>query len=166
MDKLKWLNSHYIKEKAPAGLAPLLARYFKDLGRENLDPALLEKIVPLYQPRAHTMVEMAEEAEFFVIPDADLPYDEKAAKKFLTPESKEHLTAIREKLAALPEFDQPGLEKLLHDYVEENEIKFKVVAQPIRVSITGKTKSPGLYETMEVLGKDSTLARMDRALAL
>lgn len=166
MDKLKWLNSHYIKEKAPADLAPLLARYFKDLDREDIDPALLEKIVPLYQPRAHTMVEMAEEAEFFVVDDAELVYDEKAANKFLTPESKEHLAAIRGKLADLPEFNQENLEKTLHDYVEENEIKFKVVAQPIRVAITGKTKSPGLYETMDVLGKDSTLARMDRALSL
>ena len=166
LEKLKWLNAHYIKEKDPAELAPLLARHLTDLGRENVDGKLLEQIVPLYQPRAQTMVEMAEQAEFFVIPDQELPYDEKSVNKFLTPEAKEHLAEIRGRLAALGEFGHDELDAAIRGYVEEKEIKFKAVAQPIRVAITGKTQSPGLFETMEVLGKDSTLARMDRALAL
>jgi glutamyl-tRNA synthetase len=165
-DKLKWLNAHYIKEKDPAGLVPVLARRFDDLGREDLDPALLEQIVRLYQPRAQTMLEMAEQAEFFVTPDDELAYDEKAVDKFLTDEARGYLAEIKAVLADLEDFSHDALDAALRGYVEEKDLKFKAVAQPIRVAISGKTQSPGLFETMEVLGRDSTLNRMEAALAL
>lgn len=165
LKKLENVNSHYIKEADIDRLAGLLARHLKDLDLEAPAEKLAE-IVPLYQPRAVTMADMAEQCAFFLIEDDALEYDEKAVKKHLKPAALEHLAAIREILAALPEFTEEALDKALNEYVESNEIKFGKIAQPIRVAVTGRTFSPGLHETLMVLGKEKTLARMDRALAL
>ena len=161
MDKLLWLNSHYIKEKSPADLAALLKEYVREF---DADLSYLEKIVPLLQPRAKTMVEMAEMAEFFLVADEELQYDAKAVRKFLTPEAREHLQEVVNRLEETKDFGQKELEQILAKYLEDAGIKFKVIAQPIRVAITGKTASPGLFETMEVLGKERTIKRMKRAV--
>jgi glutamyl-tRNA synthetase len=165
-EKLLWVNSHYIKEAPVDRLAGLLAEAFAAKGRTGLDPAYLAGIVPLYQPRARTLAEMAEMAEFFVVADGELAYDEAAVQKFLTDETKGHLRAVLERVAALPGFGQAALEASIQAYLEETGIKFKLLAQPLRVALTGKTASPGLYETMEVLGRDRVAARIERALAL
>jgi glutamyl-tRNA synthetase len=165
-EKLLWLNAHYIKEADVDRLAGLLADQLDRRGRPVQDKGLLRAVVPLFQPRAQTMAEMAEQAEFFVIPAAELAYDQKAVDKFLKPEAREHLGRIRALLAGLGAFDHAALEEAMRDYVEEQEIKFKVVAQPLRVALTGRTFSPGIFEVMEVLGRDETLDRLDRALSL
>jgi glutamyl-tRNA synthetase len=126
----------------------------------------LQKIVPLLKPRAKTMREMAEMAEFFLFADEKLPYDKKAVDKFLTPESRDCLQAIRQRLGDVSEFSQKNLEDTIAAYLEESGLKFKKLAQPLRVAITGKTFSPGLFETMEVLGQEKTLNRLDRACSM
>ena len=109
---------------------------------------------------------MAEQATFF-LHDADtLPYDEAAVGKFLAPEIREHLKVLAQRMEALETFDHKSLEEMAHAYLEETGLKFKALAQPIRVAITGTTMSPGLFETMEVLGRERTLERFRKALAL
>jgi len=163
--KLESVNAHYIRLAAPASLAPQLGRFLAEAGHGEQDQAYLTAIAPLLQPRAKTMVEMAEAAAFFVIPDDELPYDDKAVAKFLTPEARALLTDVRALLAGA-EFSQAALEEAMQAFLDARELKFKAVAQPLRVAITGKTFSPGLFETMEVLGRERTLSRLDRALAL
>jgi glutamyl-tRNA synthetase len=166
MDKLNWLNAHYIKEADPDRLATILAWHFDRMGHSGLDANYLKAIVPLYQPRAKTMQEMADQALFFIIDSEAIEYDPKAVKKFLKPEHREHLANLTTRFADLPSFDQQSLEEVAAAYLEEKEIKFKAIAQPIRVALTGRTVSPGLFETMEVLGKNQTLARIKRAIGL
>jgi len=166
MDKLNWLNAHYIKEADPDRLATILAWHFDRMGNSGLDANYLKAIVPLYQPRAKTMQEMADQALFFIIDSEAIEYDPKAVKKFLKPEHREHLANLTTRFADLPSFDQQSLEEVAAAYLEEKEIKFKAIAQPIRVALTGRTVSPGLFETMEALGKNQTLARMKRAIEL
>ncbi|WP_462324086.1 glutamate--tRNA ligase [Desulfoplanes sp.] len=166
MDKLNWLNSHYIKEADTDRLAGILAWHFDKMGHTDLDKASLKAIIPLYQPRAKTMQEMADQALFFILDAGAIGYDPKAVKKFLKPEHREHLANLKARFAALPTFDQKSLEGVAAAYLEEKAIKFKAIAQPIRVALTGKTVSPGLFETMEALGRDQTLARMERAVGL
>ncbi|HCO12095.1 MAG TPA: glutamate--tRNA ligase, partial [Desulfonauticus sp.] len=164
-EKLLWLNSHYIKESSRQRLAQLLLEFLQP---EGFNPSLayLEKIVPLYQPRAKTLKEMAEQMHFFLKEAKELDYDAKAVEKFLTPEVIPHLQKIREKIATLTNFEQKALENIFAAYLEENQLKFKVIAQPLRVALTGQTVSPGLFETMEVLGKEEVLNRLQRALEL
>ncbi len=168
-EKLLWLNSQHIKEASDDRLASLLAGQLALKGVGGSDASCisyLKKVVPLYKPRAKTMCEMADSATFFVLSDRELQYDDKAVSKFLTAEIKTHLGVLAEKFQALESFDQPALEAVVQAYLDETGLKFKVLAQPLRVALTGGTVSPGLFETMEVLGKDSTLARLNRALGL
>jgi len=166
MDKLNWTNSHFIK----TGDVPRLASLLDEMIRQNsnFEPALdyLEAIVPLFQPRAKTLKEMAEQATFFLHDAETLPYDEAAVAKFLTPEIRGHLQVLAGRMEALPSFDHKSLEDMASAYLEETGLKFKVLAQPIRVAITGTTMSPGLFETMDVLGRERTLARFRKALTL
>jgi glutamyl-tRNA synthetase len=165
-DKMLWLNAHYIKETPDAALAAMLGDFLGRMGRPGAEAAYLEKIVPLLKPRAQTLVEMAEKAMFFVVPDAELAHDQKAVEKFFTSEAKGHLAALWELLKTVGTFDQPSLEAAVQGYLDATGLKFKLLAQPIRVAITGVTASPGLFETMEVLGRERVLARLERALSL
>lgn len=165
-DKLLWLNAHYIKNETPGHLALLFAEQLRLRGLAGSRQEYLEAIVPLLQPRAGTMAEMAEVAEFFVADDDRLAMDEAAAGKFLTALVKEHFAALQALLEALPSFSQEALESLFTAYLEENGIAFKTLAQPLRVALTGKTKSPGLFEIMEVLGKDRVIRRLANAQGL
>jgi glutamyl-tRNA synthetase len=166
MDKLNWLNAHYIKEADVDRLAHILAWHFERMGYTDLDKDFLKAIIPLYQPRSKTMQEMADQALFFILDAEAIEYDPKAVRKFLKPEHREHLRRLKDQFATLSTFDQKSLEDVAAAYLEAQEIKFKAIAQPIRVALTGKTVSPGLFETMVVLGKKQTLARMERALEL
>ena len=166
MDKLNWTNSHFIKTGDIARLAGLLGEIVRSTTQFDPAPEYLEAIVPLYQPRAKTLKEMAEQAAFFLHDAETLPYDGAAVAKFLTPEIREHLAVMASRMEALPAFDHKSLEDMAAAYLEETGLKFKALAQPIRVAITGTTMSPGLFETMEVLGRERTLARFRKALTL
>jgi len=163
LEKLSWLNGQYIKNTPVKELIPLVKEFLKGY---QVEDSYLAKIIPLYQPRAKTLKEMAEQMEFFFKDAKELEYDPKAVQKFLTPEIKQHLSQIKNRLAKLDNFEQKALEDLFASYLEEHQIKFKLIAQPLRVAITGRTFSPGLFETMEVLGKERVLARLERAKKL
>jgi len=168
--KLEWLNAHYIKESAPERLAALLPEFIAEAGPTEglkLDPAYLASIVPLLQPRAKTLVEMTDMARLFLVGANALVYDEKAVADQLKPESRALLTELLPIYEAADGYtDHKALEAATQAFLDARELKFKAVAQPLRVALTGKTASPGLFETMCVLGKAESLARIKRALAL
>jgi glutamyl-tRNA synthetase len=166
MDKLLWLNSHYIKESSPERLADLLPRHFEALSLPVPEREALLRVIPHYQPRAKTLVEFVRNSAFFFVADDALIYDQAAVAKFLTPEARERLAQMREMLAALPDFGEETVERALGEYVASSGASFKVIAQPLRVAVTGSTQSPGLHQTLAALGREKTLARLDRALKL
>jgi glutamyl-tRNA synthetase len=147
-------------------LCDFLAREVGEEEAANVDRATFAKIAPLLQPRAKSIVDMLEQARPFIVDASFLHYDEAAVKKFLTDGTKLMLEEITSRMEALTEFTEASLEDLHKQFLEDHDIKFKAVAQPIRVAIMGKTQSPGLFETMVVLGKEQTLARLRRALEL
>jgi glutamyl-tRNA synthetase len=166
--KLEWLNAHYIKESTPERLAALLPEYLNgNAGGLKMDPAYLARIVPLLQPRAKTLVEMAEMARLFLTPARDLRYEPHAVAEQLKPEARALLAELLPVYEAAPDHaDHKALEAATQAFLDARGLKFKAVAQPLRVALTGKTASPGLFETMSVLGKDEALARIHRALTL
>lgn len=167
LKKLEWLNAHYIKQSAPERLAALLPEFLGETDGLNLDPAYLAGIVPLLQPRAKTLVEMADMARFFLVPTEQLAYDEKAVADQLKPEARQLLAELLPVYEAATDYsDHKALEAATQAFLDERGLKFKAVAQPLRVALTGKTASPGLFETMGVLGKSESLARIKRALTL
>jgi len=170
LTKFEWVNGQYMQQADPKRLAGLLCDFLaREVGGEeaaSVTEADFARIAPLLQPRAKSILDMLEQSRPFIVDAAFLPYDEKAVKKFLTGETKPLLAEIADRIEALAEFTEQSLEDLHRAFIEEKGIKFKAIAQPIRVAIVGKTQSPGLFETMMVLGKDQTLARMKRAVDL
>jgi glutamyl-tRNA synthetase len=157
-EKLLWLNQHYIKESSLDRLAAYLDETLATRGFPGCDREYLKAFIPLLQPRSRTMVEMAEQAEMFV---ADAPaMDPQAAAKFLTDDVKPHLAELAAIFAAAPEFVQVPLEAAAKAYLEEKELKFKTIAQPLRVALTGRTASPGLFEMMQAMGRERVLKRL------
>ena len=170
LTKFEWVNGQYMQKADPERVAGMLCDFLaREVGEEEakgVDAATFAKVVPLLQARAKSVVDMLEQSRPFIVEASFLSYDENAVKKFLTEETKPLLEEIAGRIEAMDEYSEKGLEDVHRQFLEDKDIKFKVIAQPIRVAIVGTTKSPGLFETMMVLGKDETLARIKRAIEL
>lgn len=161
-EKLLWLNAHYIKEATPARLMEEIKSLWP-AGTDVADAAFTKKVIADLQPRVKTLVEMAEGANFYF--SDRVQYDEQAAQKFLVPEVVSHLKAVAAAIPAVGDFGKEGIESFLKAFIETNGIKFKVIAQPLRVALTGKTVSPGIDEVMATLGKDRVVQRINAAVS-
>jgi len=161
-EKLLDLNARYIRETDSGELAGLLLPFLEDRGLAGLDRDKVVRAVDTLKARSRTLQEMAEGAAFYF--QESLSYEEKGDRKFLKPNVLEHLAELRERLSACSDFSEKGLEALFSDYLEEKGIKLGKIAQPLRVALTGKTASPGLFEVMGVLGRDEVVRRIDAAV--
>ncbi|MFH1147752.1 MAG: glutamate--tRNA ligase [Pseudomonadota bacterium] len=163
-DKLLWLNAHYIKEEAPGRLAELAAPFLEKNGIRVDELAYLAKAVPTLQPRSKTLAELAEGAAFYFKDEPE--HDPDAARKFLTADVRDLIAELTGILKDLPSFEEEEVERAFESFCAAKDIKFKKIAQPLRVILTGKTISPGLFELMDVLGKERVLSRLERGLGV
>lgn len=163
VSKLDWLNQHYMKTLDPAHVARHLSWHMGQLGIDPSTGPSLEAVVMAQRERAKTLDEMARNSAFFYqMPEA---YDEKAAKKNLKADTRPALAALREALVAVSDWERGGLHQTVQDVAERMELKLGKVAQPLRVALSGGPVSPPIDETLELLGRESSLARIDAALA-
>ena len=166
-DKLLWLNSHYIAhmdtDELIERLRPFLVR--EGLIEEDtpLDREWMEKVIASLRERCRTLVEMASAATYYFREEIEI--DPQAEKKHLTPETKEILQEIAHRLEALPEFTKEGIEEVFRTIVKTRGLKLGQVAMPARVALTGRTVSPGIYDVIDILGKERTLRRLRQAIA-
>ncbi len=161
-DKLLWLNHHYIQEADPADLAEELAWQFARLAIDaGAGPALADVVVALRE-RSRTLVEMAEKARFWF--EAPTAYAEKDAAKHFGAATAEILADLRGRLAVLDEWVGEALHDLIKQVAETHAVGMGKVAQPVRVAIAGVAASPSIDVTLELLGREQTLARLDAAL--
>jgi glutamyl-tRNA synthetase len=158
--KLDSVNAHYIREADDWRLVDLLAERLQPRLARDLAPAERERLLqamPGLKPRAKTIVELMEKAYFYVAPR---PIHRAAdAEKALTPEARERLRALAGDLAGV-EWRAQALEDGLRRFAERSVVKLGAVAQPLRAALTGSLASPGIFEVMEVLGRDESLARI------
>jgi glutamyl-tRNA synthetase len=126
----------------------------------------LSAIVQAAGDRLKIAGDILEFADFF-LPDAQLPYDPAAFEKRLAkpPRAAELLRKFRDQLAAAEVFDAAGLESLLQRFLEAEGIKIGDVIHAVRVAVTGKAVGFGMFETLEILGRERCLARIERALS-
>ncbi|WP_116812586.1 glutamate--tRNA ligase [Steroidobacter cummioxidans] len=162
-DKLLWLNQQHIMRSTPEHLAKYLKPQLAALGVNVTDDRKLAAVAKSQQERAKTLKEMAQNSRFFF--EDVTSYDEKAAKKNLTAEAVAPLSAVLAKLSALSEWVAPALHDAVNQTATELSLGMGKVAQPIRVAVSGGTVSPPIDATLEVLGREVTLARLERALA-
>ncbi|MDP1758566.1 MAG: glutamate--tRNA ligase [Thermodesulfovibrionales bacterium] len=165
-EKLLWLNSQYIIKSNPEELGELVIPFLENANiirkGQNIDKQWLSKAIKTLQERAKTLVELANSLRYYIAEDVE--YDEKAKAKFLNEKSRDLLIELKDALNALSNFSALELEKAFKSIVEKLGIKLGALAQPVRVAITGGTESPGIFEVLEILGKEKTLKRLDKAV--
>ncbi len=161
-EKLLWLNQHYVKEASGARMAIDLNWQLERLGISTSAGPPLEAVAEAYRERARTLHEMAQAAIFFY-QDFE-SYHDKAAKKHLGPDAVEPLRQLRDGLAALEDWASGPIHELVQRVAENLGLGMGKVAQPLRVAVSGGPVSPPIDVTVALLGKDTTLARVDRAI--
>ena len=122
------------------------------------DDPTLRKALPYVKTRAQTLVDVAEAVDYFF---RDVVFEEKGKRKFLVPDNASNLQHLANIAREVEPFEAESLEEKVTAWLEQSDLKLKEVAQPARVAMTGRTKSPGLYEVMEVLGRDKTVSRLE-----
>lgn len=163
MDKLNWLNQHYIKSADTELLAGLLEEQLLKIGVDIANGPDLSVLVDVQRDRAKTLVEMADKS-LFAYGDIE-EYAEKAARKHLKPAALEGLKAVRERLAGVEPWECEAIHEAIVNTAEAVDIKLGKLAQPLRVAVTGSDMSPSIDATLLLVGRDRTLARIDAAVA-
>ena len=165
-DKLLWMNAEYIKTSPPRQVAEALVPLLEQAGLkkdiEAVSDEWLAQLVVLVKERAKTLVEMVEWVRPYF--GQTVTFDEEAAKKFLTSAIGPALSKLIARFEPFPSFSRPEWENSFKQLVQEEGMKMGQLAQPVRVALTGRTASPGLFEVMEVLGRDRTLFRLRNGL--
>jgi glutamyl-tRNA synthetase len=166
-NKLLWLNGHYIRQADPKRLAELLLPFLRNQelvpDDRSLDRDWLVRLVQALQGRSATLLEMAEGATPFLSDSVTM--DPEACRKFLTPAVKPAITRLLSALKDVP-FEHAELELALKAVLEETGLSMGKLAQPVRVALTGRTASPGIFDVMLLLGRERTLARLKQAIDL
>ena len=164
--KLAWLGQHYIKQLSSDDLFARARPFLERVkGAPVDDDPGLRRLLDLLRERSRTLGEMAELAHWKL--RDEIEYDEKAVKKHLRPVALPVLQAIHRAMAAIGDWQEGALEKVFEEVAAaQGDLKLGKVAQPVRVAVTGGPNSPGIYETLEVLGREPTLARLQHAIGL
>lgn len=162
IDKLQWLNQQYIKQASNQQLSTWVELAFSKNNIKPSSPEQLNKVIELQKDRVKTLSEMANASEYFF---ADFEYyDEKSAKKHFKQTSLPILQAIRQKLDDIQHWDAQSIQQCIHAYSEESELKLGKIAPPIRVAVCGSANSPSIDITLELVGKQRVLTRIDNAI--
>jgi len=160
-EKMQWVNHTWLKQMTPEQLATAALPFFQAAGLPVALDAKLVHVARVAQERASTFVEMARQFRYFYAP---IQLDPKAKEKHLNRDAKPILEAIRAGLASLPALETAALEKLFHGEAGSRGLGIGKVAQPVRVALTGGTASPGIYDVVQILGKQEALKRLDDAI--
>ena len=151
--KLRWMNGRYMRE---LGTDEITRRLEELTGRSGLHDA-----VAISEEKIQTLADFWPLAGFIFDGPAD---DPSAREKWLSDGGREALVDARAALEGADPFDSEHIEQALRGVVETRGVKAKDVFQPVRVALAGTTVSPGIFETLEVLGRDESLSRIDAAL--
>jgi glutamyl-tRNA synthetase len=161
-EKLLALNAEHIKAISPVNLVAPLTPFLKEFDVEIKEDDYTHKVIETLVPRSKTLQEMARAALFFYL--ADITYEEKAARKFLKPAALAPLKLLTEKLGALASYTHENLEDVFKKVMDQTGLKLGKIAQPVRVALTGKTASPGIFEIIAILGPERVIPRLEKAI--
>ena len=162
-EKLIWVNQQWLKGLPSSLVAERLVPFLKEAGIATTADARLVKLVEAFRDRSKTLVEMAEKARVYYSKGVTL--DAAAAAKHLDAAGKDTLRKVREALAKIERWVAPDLDPVVKTISEATGLGMGKIAQPLRVAVTGNTVSPGIGDTLELIGRDESLQRIDAALA-
>jgi glutamyl-tRNA synthetase len=165
-EKLLWLNSQYIINSSSNKLAdlvmPFLVKEEIINDGQEIDMEWMSRAIDTLKERSKTLIELAKSLRYYIA--EEIEYDEKAKSKFLNENSRDLLTELKDGMEALDQFSESAIEQLFRVIVEKYDIKLGKLAQPVRVALTGGTQSPGIFEVIDVIGRDKTIKRLKSAI--
>jgi glutamyl-tRNA synthetase len=169
LEKLLWMNGHYIRQKPVEELAQMLVPYFAEQGWVHNPPTdeewrYLLQVTPLIQERMRTLSEAVELAEFFYREPES--YDEKAIARLSKAGVAELLSELSNRLEALDEFTVEQVEATVRQFAAERGLKAAEVIHPTRAAVTGRMEGPSLFHLMAVLGKERCVGRLKKAVQI
>ena len=165
--KLEWLNGQYMIQRPTEELVPLARKAFEEAGFDlsGIAEATFSRIVDLLKQRVRLYDEFPVKGTFFFLsPDR---YDEESvAKRWKNPDQIiPRLRRSRQELADLPDWTDESIESCVRSMAEAEEVGAGKYIHPIRVAISGAHEGPGLFESLQVIGQEETVARIERAIA-
>ncbi len=162
--RLDSLNAHYLRRIDPAELLPLTLKWLQNEGLEVKNNDNYQRFIPILSQiaeRAQTLTELAQNAKFlFIKTDFDLAPE---AQKLLQPQSLMILKRLIPRLGGV-DWKKSALEQAIRAFAEEQNCSLKDIAQPLRVALTGQTKSPGIFDVLEALGSGETFDKIGRVI--
>ncbi|MBT8439554.1 MAG: glutamate--tRNA ligase, partial [Gammaproteobacteria bacterium] len=161
-EKLLWLNQHYIKSKDSTELADMLLGHIHEMYYNTDDGPDLVAVLDVFKERCSTLVDLAEEIRFLY--DDFEAYDEKQAKKQFKEATLPILESLKQQYEDLDDWTAEAIHHVVENTVNTLEVGFGKVGQPLRLAVTGHGKSPSIDVTLELLGKDKTIRRLERAI--
>jgi len=161
-EKILWVNFQYLKAMPVTELAEQVVPFLERAGLPvPADRAWLARILETLHDRAKTLVELAEFTRFYL----EEVEPTSAAARHLRPEIAPALDELVARLTALTPWDATTIEAAFQATIATHHLKLGALAQPVRVAVTGGTVSPGIYEVLDVLGRERSLARLRAARA-
>lgn len=157
-EKLLWVNQEKIKALTPQELLAASQWHFQQAGLDVEASDYAHGAIALIQERCKTLVDVVQQSKWF-FSDVD-SYDAAAVKKWIKAGSEALLNSLIEKLEALPSWQADALQAQIQAVVDENEVGFAKVAQPVRIALTGATMSPSIDQTLTQLGREESLKRL------
>jgi glutamyl-tRNA synthetase len=167
-EKLEWFNQQHIARLPAEQLIARVEPLLREAGLWNeafaaSRRAWLGEVLDLLRPRARRLQDFVDKGRLFL--EASVEHDRAAVDKHLTPEMTAHLEALCEEYASLADFTRAAIEEKLRALAAARHVKPAALIQAARVAVTGSTVSPGLFETLELLGRDRVLAALASAHA-
>ena len=161
-EKLLWINHETIKSLSGESLLKKADWHFKQVGIKISDTDVAEQALEIVKERTKTLVELVEQTRFF-FQNVD-EYDSSALKKWVKTATPEIMTEVLTRLTSITDWSAEAIHEVVQSTVDDLEIGFAKVAQPIRIAVTGSTQSPAIDQTLLVLGRETTLARIETAI--
>ncbi len=163
LDKLNWVNSEYLKQIDSTKLNALVKEFLKkhSLLPDSVTDNHLENVIGLFRERATTLMDFSTQAKVFFSDDYEYSED---AQPILEKNLSEQVQELIKRLSGLKSFDKDAIEKEFRATAQELGLKAKDLVHPTRIALTGKRVGPGLFETMEVLGQECVIKRLERLI--
>ena len=160
--KFLWLNGKYLRDLPEEHISEGVVSLIKQRKLPEMPPAQLRKIIAQMRERSETLNGIVEQSLYFFTDDFE--YDEKAADKFLVERNGEIFELLSEELSRVENFSHDDIHGSFERVMQRTGLGLGKIAQPVRVALTGSTKSPGIFDVVEILGRDTVARRLARAI--
>lgn len=166
LKKFEFVQAEHLRNTPNEEVAKLALPFCEKRGLTIDEMGKLAQAIGYVKPRVTTLEDVAWHVDYYFRGDQEYEVEDKGRKKFLVPEAAARLRSLATVVDSVADFSTGPLEEAVNAWQTENDISMKEYAQAARVSLSGRTRTPGLFEVMEILGKASTLARLERGAAL